>query len=94
MKIKVTQQDIEKGDPGDCESCAMALALRCHIKVNQTLEVNVSFEGRASVFIDGVTYNLSKSCYMFIRDFDNKEPVKPFSFELEIPIISNLSAQG
>ncbi len=68
MKIKVTQEDIDNGDPGDCDSCPIALALLRHTNAE---EVTV---GNCNVDI----------YYAYNRNFGNVRDVEPFEFEMEV----------
>lgn len=73
MKIRVTRADIRKGFRGSPIMCPIARAAR-----RQGLKrVSVAWYGiktRSSI------YDLPKIAYTFMRRFDNKKPVKAFSF--------------
>lgn len=76
MRIDVTQDDIDAGIRIDCTHCPIALAVRRLIPY-----ANV---GCYTVYADEMPdYVLPQPAIDFIRAFDNKRPVKPFSFDME-----------
>lgn len=96
MKIKITNEDIKKGEPGNCHTCAISQSLKRIFKVDEvctevdggdiTLTVNEKkYE---------VVYEDQDDVLMFIERFDNHleyeylgvedcKPPKPFTFEIE-----------
>lgn len=70
-RIEVTSEDIERGVPDNCHHCPIALAAR-RAGLN-TPEVD-------SAFLNGMV--LPDAATEFILDYDNGEPVEPFSFEV------------
>ena len=81
MKIKVTQDDIDNGDRKNAYSCAVALAcMRAGIKSPKvdTDEINEINEHGGSQR----TWDTPRMVARFIERFDDRRPVKPFSFEL------------
>lgn len=82
MKITVTQNHIDRAQPELTSQCPIALA------VNDTLQVKCSVQtwyktGLCAIF-NSVGYPLSRSAKKFVKDFDNGEKVKPFTFKLAI----------
>jgi hypothetical protein len=82
IKIEVTRQDIDKGEKGSCDNCAVARAVNRHI------------DGLGGVESDGTIwyYNegiheipTSKKVARFIDRFDEGKDVKPFTFTLNAP---------
>ena len=73
MIVKVTKKHIKNGKRGSSISCPIALALR-----------GMSFKGcivnsEDWDFKDKIA-SLPRNARKFIEDFDEKEPVSPFSF--------------
>lgn len=84
--INITNSCIEHGKRADSSRCPIALAL----------EEVVSTETMISVGIDSINLrlyqsevwwirNASKKVSRFIIDFDQRQTVKPFKFNLNIP---------
>lgn len=85
VKIQVTQEDINNGIKFKCESCPVALAIKRLLKPNVKVLVGdiISFmTNDSSEWKDVVT---PERVWDFLVQFDNKRPVQPFSFELDIP---------
>lgn len=96
MKIEITKQDINKGIGGDCNHCAIAIALK---RYYNTCDVYVGCpEGEATVIqINKKVVKINEedqgTVDEFIIDFDNFRDYKnlgmkilepqPFSFEIE-----------
>lgn len=81
MKIKVTQEDIEKGERTNACRCPISRALT-RMGFNNSVathHLNIFPKGRIMK-----TIILPKEAKEFIRKFDNYMAVKPFEFELEI----------
>ncbi len=77
--INVTSDDIAKGKRGSACSCPIALAIKR--ATNQACHVGVrwySFER------DLTDMPLPRKAGEFVIAFDQKQPVEPFSFELDI----------
>jgi hypothetical protein len=80
MIVKVTQEDIDHGEQGDCYSCPIARALQRTL--NNPLAASDGYqwwfmgEGK-------MRGNLPKSCEDFVERFDGREEVFPFEFEIE-----------
>jgi hypothetical protein len=86
MLIEVTADDIGHGCPGDCLSCAVALALHrttgearwevhTHTFVLRSQGVSIVRRGMPAVVVD------------FISDIDRGRTRQPFTFEFNAPII-------
>ena len=87
-KIKVLQKHINKvrGAGGYNEtSCPVALALiDAGFKYPRVLEPEGnSRDDMDYLFIDNCIYNYPRSVKTFVKNFDNKFPVKPFTFILK-----------
>lgn len=83
MKVKVTQEDINKGTSRSPSYCPVARAISRqttdYVRVGSTIiYLNLGTENVRSVLVPGhVT--------IFIDKFDRDRPVEPFEFELEFP---------
>lgn len=86
LKVEVTQQDIEKGEPHFCSSCPISLALTRAFGEPMSI-------GYGEIWYGGVMdsqssrvcrQGFSKEVKEFIARFDNGIAVEPFSFELEV----------
>lgn len=92
MKIQVTQTDIDNGIPVNSCLCPIALAIARQTTL-QNVEVDSYGHRRAFIDVgDSKAFPLPDICVGFMEKFDNEQKVKPFSFELDIPLTSNLSA--
>lgn len=91
MTIHITQEDIDNGVARSCIKCPIALALNRQAQLNF---IYVDTRDRFSRCV--VEYDIFKEidlphkAFLFMKAFDQGKPVKPFSFELEIPQTSNL----
>ena len=86
MTITVKQGHIENGQRGSCYECPVALAI--FTATGNVCNIGQSY-GRADIKTpkapEGVvSCPLPTSAMEFICDFDNKHPVFPFSFELDL----------
>lgn len=75
MLLRVTKEDIEKGEPQSCYQCPIALALK-----------RAGFE-RVSVEADGIYADeqFAPSTYQvddFVAAFDSEQDVEPTEFDL------------
>lgn len=81
--IKVTQKHIDQGVRDSPDGCAIALALRAHIKGE--FRTRATNDGRLVLIRTGRNdIYFPKAAYLFSDKFDNKEPVKPMSFKLRL----------
>ena len=97
VTIRVTQEHIDHGEPGNCEECAMALAFLAaipgaqrvavryydrHVDDDREPEVHVTVD-----FADFATgsryYRIPQEVAGFVSRFDDGLPVEPFTFEAE-----------
>lgn len=80
MRIEVTQEDIRRGIVFDPCECALGLALE------RAMGRRVACSQKGWDY-DGEFYchPLPAVAKAFITEFDAHKPVKPFSFDLEIP---------
>lgn len=81
MKISVKQKHIERGKGRSKIDCPIALAMR-EAFTDSSVCVYPKFY---HIRYDGIDYALPQTCTEFIDDFDNKRPVKPFSFRIKDP---------
>ncbi len=87
MKINVTEEDIENGQPGNIQCCAIALALKRTFKTDMVEVKKDDNTNKVILQIDDDEYDhndISKSHYIttFIEKFDIEEDVEPFIFEI------------
>lgn len=81
MKIKVTQEHIDKGVTLD--NCLCPVALACKDAGLEQPRVDAF-----TVYVLGkhpYLYSLPRTARIFIANFDDHEPVHPFEFEIEVP---------
>jgi hypothetical protein len=80
LKITVTQEHIENGEACSSDSCPLALALK-------EAGFKNAFVGGGYIFFDSRDPDryiaMRWDIYDFVRDFDTKKPVRPFTFELK-----------
>ena len=77
MKIKVTQEHIERGVVKDCDVCPVALAMQEAMEDDKVRVFSTYIETSEGNYIT------PESVGDFIDNFDEGLPVKPFEFELE-----------
>lgn len=76
MKFTVTQDDINYGHRGKCQSCPVALSLA---RLNPGVPIVVT---GWLITVGEVTYVAPDSLTDFIHDFDQGLPVRPRKFNL------------
>lgn len=83
IKIHVTERHIAEGVRENCKRCPIALAVRPHVKYEYWEQLEIFPSG---VFLDscGMIY-FPVQATLFVRNFDNKRPVKAFTFTLDVP---------
>lgn len=81
LKIVVTQEDIEAGQPGQSGSCPIALAIKRTISDASYVEVDqyCYWEHDGDIF----SASMPNEAQQFINHFDGKMVVFPFEFECE-----------
>ena len=79
MKIDVTQEDIDRGVKGACTQCPVALALA---RAFPDVYVDVA---TTQLLVGDEFIRAPSVVSIFIEDFDDGEPVQPFSFDLDLP---------
>ena len=72
-RIRITQQHVDNGRKGYTRGCAIALALK-----QESIFASVS----GWIHVDGKYYQAQDEVLDWIRNFDSKKPVKPFTIEL------------
>jgi len=80
VTVKVTTEDIENGMKESCFHCPVARACGRAGIVKPAVRKYAVWHGS-----DRTRTELPASAQQFIEDFDNGEPVVPFSFDLELP---------
>lgn len=87
MKIEITQRDIDLAKKRFdkkldlCYNCPIALAVKR--KTHKFVDVSDTYMEIHKNEYDVYFYRLPVEATNFIRKFDNKEPVKPFTFEVK-----------
>ena len=84
MKITVTQDDIDKGMQSNGIHCPVARAIRQHVSLSYVAVNRWTLYFRRS---DAPSYqrtSLPASVNDFIRRYDNRQPVAPFEFDLNL----------
>ena len=97
-KVEVTQEDIDKGIPNDCNNCAVALALKRKYKTD-AVSVRIP-DDYVLLSVDGkelnIKYNYENDILDFIDIFDRnyadctdeeyemRTIPKPFEFEVNV----------
>lgn len=80
LVIKVTANDIKKGQPDTVDLCPIALAiLKCGFNSPWVADDEISFYTKSKTRI---TITTPKKMAKFINDFDDQKPVKPVTFVL------------
>lgn len=80
MKIKVTQEHIDRGTKKACSTCPVALALREATGMECEVSTTIAFLPNND---NGIPLPIDAKD--FIRRFDAGTLVQPFEFELPIP---------
>ena len=86
MRIDVTQEDIESGEPGEPGFCPIALAFKrvCPLDDIRDIEVmEMECQVRVHTRPDGWwVYSLPDQAQDFVSLFDDEWKVEPFAFEM------------
>lgn len=81
MRVRVEHWDIINGRRTAPDHCPVALAVR-----RQSGRSKIAVSSYSVDLLDGMKdAELPPEARQFVRDFDSGRPVKPFSFELELP---------
>lgn len=81
ITIKVTKKDIKYGQPKLPETCAVALAIKRHYKVDKVVVTTLA----AILYVNEIEiarYKLSKKINKFIHKFDTGKKVDKAEFTL------------
>lgn len=81
LRVEVTAEHIRQGEPGRPCNCPIALAI--HGKVG--FIPYVSIDSVHFPDLDDLQVDLPREARIFIANFDTEEPVKPFSFVIDMP---------
>ena len=83
VTVHVTQEMIDAGVVEDCEKCPIARAVNELLSGDYSAEVygchSFIRSGHVCMDVEMLTPDFAAS---FIKEFDNREPVNPFSFTL------------
>jgi hypothetical protein len=82
VRIRVNQRDIKNGKPGKSYSCPIALAIKRKIKDSEDVVVGLDV-----IYVNRKNRAISNpgNVFRWVRDFDAKRLVKPFSFTIYFP---------
>ena len=86
IQIDVTQDHINNGKRYECNACPIALAFQKHINDDYSFEINDEYIDVVTKF-NGYTQDEITVPYTvtaFVRNFDSRKPVEPFSFQIDI----------
>jgi hypothetical protein len=79
LKIEVTYEDIDLGQPGDPHRCPIARAATRALGADAVVVVGIIS------LPHGPPITLPKEAHEFYLEFDEYHPVAPFTFEVEAP---------
>lgn len=85
IKVKVTDEDIDKGVRHDCDWCPVARAVKRALygKPGDALIPDGPVKvNKFRIEIDGGRMVAPPSVLKFVEDFDSEEAVSPFEFEI------------
>jgi hypothetical protein len=87
MRVEVTQADIDAGEPHACDRCPVALAVLRAMR-DDADEVAVA-ANIISCYRDNVeiTFSMPRTVRVFVKAFDDGEPVSPFAFDLPVLVV-------
>jgi hypothetical protein len=77
IKVTVTKSDISNGRHRAVQACPIALAIKRRRKSKEV------YVGNYTVELRDQTYKLPHAAQVFIKRFDNEQPVRPFTFKLD-----------
>jgi len=97
MKIKVTKEDIENGEPGNSSECAISLALQRHYNTNNTFVSGAFDKDEPDIRVDDIPLKVCEKDvnnvgsfidlfddYVFNEDVLIDETCIPQPFEFEV----------
>lgn len=87
MKVKVTQEHIDKGKPGAPYSCPVALAIRDSIPNIVNAGVGRTTIEMIDQHGNWLCYDAPRSVKKFVIAYDYKKPVEPFNFFMPQPVL-------
>jgi hypothetical protein len=87
--INVTAEHIANGKRGECEFCPVALAFQAALDLGPFASIDVLI-GCATITTGGrsIAVSLPEDADQFIVNFDDGEPVEPFSFTVDYPQVT------
>ena len=83
VRVEVTAEDIEEGQPNMCRACPVALAIRRATKAEEVFVIRTAtiYPPAGMSYVVALPYEV----ITFIERFDLDAHVEPFEFSLEIP---------
>jgi hypothetical protein len=90
VTVSVTQEHIDRGRPGQCAACPIALALAEAMPYATHIEVYGSPDDGTPAFAEVWSgalkchFRLPAEADAFIAAFDDEHPVAPFTFVVEV----------
>lgn len=85
ITVNVTQDHIDKGREHDCHTCPVARALREAHPAKWWVGYGMEFGQVTAGIARGPGCLLPVEACRWVRAFDSKKPVSPFSFEFDCP---------
>ena len=85
VSIRVSSMHIATGRYGDCYACPVALALM-ETLCGQWAVTNIEGQACAQELMTGFYFQLPSSVGRFVGQFDDKQVVQPFTFDLDLPL--------
>ncbi len=82
--IEVTQDDIDHGTRGSCNTCPVARAIKRATGFHNLVSARNVLAYNRERSTRPTAVNLPIEALRFINDFDCHHPVQPFSFELDL----------
>lgn len=89
LRVEVTSEDIQSGKRGNARHCPIALAIEGALRQLDVQDYQDWQSSFAAVFDSSIEQKLAieipESVRGFVNRYDLTLPVKPFSFDLEVP---------
>lgn len=88
INVDVTWDNIERGQLKHCLVCPIALAIYDALGMSypHNDECSFLFVNHTNITLNNKHIDLPGVAIQFIRHFDRRMNVEPFSFELEVPV--------
>jgi hypothetical protein len=85
VRVEVTQEHIKKAVPGVCGECLIAVAISEAMGEPWSVGFTIAYRGKEA-FTSGRQAELPRAAVDARVKFDERAPVKPFTFDLEVPV--------